>query len=139
MKRLTKASLLALSMLSASAMAADYTLKLGHVANEAHVWNKAFMHFAETVDQKSQGRLNIEIYPNSQLGAERDVISGIQLGTVDMTMSGETLQNWAPKAALLAVPYAIRDSEHMAKVANGKIGQEIEAQITERTGLVPVA
>ncbi|QMV16194.1 TRAP transporter substrate-binding protein [Vibrio spartinae] len=139
MKRLTQASLLALSILSTTVMAADYTLKLGHVANEAHVWNKAFIHFAEVVDQKSNGRLNIDIYPNSQLGSERDVISGIQLGIVDMTMSGETLQNWAPKAALLAVPYAIRNSEHMAKVANGKIGKEIEQQITERTGLVPIA
>ncbi|SHG08882.1 TRAP transporter substrate-binding protein [Vibrio gazogenes] len=139
MKRLTQASLLALSILSTAAMAADYTLKLGHVANEAHVWNKAFIHFADMVDQKSNGRLNIDIYPNSQLGSERDVISGIQLGIVDMTMSGETLQNWAPEAALLAVPYAIRDSEHMAKVANGKIGKEIEKQITERTGLVPIA
>ncbi|WGY47336.1 TRAP transporter substrate-binding protein [Vibrio sp. ABG19] len=135
---MTKASLLALSVLSTSAFAADYTLKLGHVANEAHVWHQAFVHFADTVNKKSNGRLNIDIYPNSQLGAERDVISGIQLGTVDMTMSGETLQNWAPKAALLAVPYAIRDSEHMAKVANGEIGHEIEKQITERTGLVPI-
>lgn len=138
MKLMTKASLLALSVLSTSALAADYTLKLGHVANEAHVWHQAFAHFADTVNEKSNGRLNIDIYPNSQLGAERDVISGIQLGTVDMTMSGETLQNWAPKAALLAVPYAIRDSEHMAKVANGEIGHEIEKQITERTGLVPI-
>jgi len=138
MKLSTKASLLALSIMSTSAMAADYTLKLGHVANEDNVWHKAFVHLAETVDQKSDGRLNIDIYPNSQLGAERDVISGIQLGTVDMTMSGETLQNWAPKAALLAVPYAIRDSEHMAAVANGEIGKEIESEITARTGLVPL-
>ncbi|EHU4846302.1 TRAP transporter substrate-binding protein [Vibrio vulnificus] len=138
MKLLTKASLLALSVMSTSTFAADYTLKLGHVANEDHVWHQAFEHFAETVDKKSEGRLNIDIYPNSQLGAERDVISGIQLGTVDMTMSGETLQNWAPKAALLAVPYAIRDSEHMAKVADGEIGKEIEQEITARTGLVPL-
>lgn len=139
MKLLTKASLLALSVLSTSAFSADYTLKLGHVANEAHVWHKAFVHLAKTVNEKSDGRLNIDIYPNSQLGAERDVISGIQLGTVDMTMSGESLQNWAPKAALLAVPYAIRDSEHMEKVANGPIGDQIEEEITARTGLVPIA
>lgn len=139
MKIMTKASLIALSVLSTSAFAADYTLKLGHVANEAHVWNKAFVKLAETVDQKSNGRLNIEIYPNSQLGAERDVIAGIQLGTVDMTMSGESLQNWAPKAALLAVPYALRDSDHLAKVANGEIGKNIEEEIVARTGLVPIA
>lgn len=139
MKLISTISLVAASILSVSTFAADYTLKLGHVANEEHVWHKAFEQFAQNVDEKSKGRLNIEIYPNSQLGAERDVISGIQLGTVDMTMSGETLQNWAPKAALLAVPYALRDSEHLAKVANGEIGQSIEKEITARTGLVPIA
>lgn len=137
--KLLKTSILALSILSSTTFAAEYNLKLGHVANESHVWNQAFEQFAKDVDEKSNGRLNINVYPNSQLGAELDVINGIQLGTVDMTMSGESLQNWAPKAALLAVPYALRDSQHLANVANGEIGKEIESQITERTGLVPVA
>lgn len=137
--KLLKTSILALSILSSTTFAAEYNLKLGHVANESHVWNQAFEQFAKDVDEKSNGRLNINVYPNSQLGAELDVINGIQLGTVDMTMSGESLQNWAPKAALLAIPYALRDSQHLANVANGEIGKEIESQITERTGLVPVA
>jgi tripartite ATP-independent transporter DctP family solute receptor len=68
-----------------------------------------------------------------------DVINSIQLGTADMTITGESLQNWAPKAAMMAVPYAFRDSEHLHSAVNGDIGAEIEAQITERTNLVPLA
>jgi tripartite ATP-independent transporter DctP family solute receptor len=56
-----------------------------------------------------------------------------------MTITGESLQNWAPKAALLAIPYALRDLEHLDAVAGGPIGEEIEAQIIERTQLHPIA
>lgn len=138
-KLLMNALFLVLSMLPIASVAATYTLKLGHVANDAHPWNKAFLYLAATVDRKSGGRLHIDVYPNSQLGSERDMITAIQLGRLDMTMSGELLQNWAPKAALLAIPYAIKNSAHMAKLVNGPIGQLIEQEIIERTHLIPVA
>lgn len=131
--------LLAASLFSSSVMSADYSLKLGHLANESHSWNLASLKLAELVKEKSQGRLEIQVFPNSQLGGEMDIINGIQLGSIDMTISGESLQNWAPKASLLAVPYALRDSEHLRNVAGGEIGKEIESQIEERTGLVPIA
>lgn len=137
-KSLIGASVFALSLLAGSVQAAEYELKLGHVANENNSWHQAFVSFAEQVRQRSEGRLEIKIYPNSQLGQEMDMINGIQLGTVDMTMSGESLQNWAPKAALLAVPYALRDSQHLHQVADGELGKEIEQQITERAGVVPL-
>jgi TRAP-type transport system periplasmic protein len=50
------------------------------------------------------------VFPNETLGKEMDVINGMQLGTADMTITGESLQNWAPMAALLAVPYAYQDA-----------------------------
>ncbi len=62
------------------------------------------------VEAESDGRIEVQLFPNEQLGAEMDVINSIQLGTADMTITGESLQNWAPKAALMAVPYAFRDS-----------------------------
>ncbi|MGO2147401.1 TRAP transporter substrate-binding protein, partial [Halomonas sp.] len=87
----------------------------------------------------SDGRIEVRLYPSEQLGNEMDVINSIQLGTADMTITGESLQNWAPKAAMMAVPYAFRDSEHLHAAVNGEIGTEIEEQITERTNLVPLA
>jgi len=124
---------------SFGASAADYTLKLGHLANQDNVWNKAVVKLSEDVYKKSDGRLEIKIYPNEELGNELDVINSIQLGTADMTITGESLQNWAPKAALLAVPYAFKDSDQLSKTADGEVGKEIEKQITEKTGLIPIA
>ncbi len=137
-QKLLSAAILASSLFTGIASAADYTLKFGHLANDDNVWNKAALHFQKTVEEKSEGRIEVLVYPNSELGSEMDIINGIQLGTVDLTISGESLQNWAPKAALLAIPYAIRDSEHLAAVANGEVGKEIEEQITQRSGLVPL-
>ncbi|WP_434354963.1 TRAP transporter substrate-binding protein [Parasalinivibrio latis] len=131
-------AVIASALIATTASAADYTLKFGHLANDDNTWNKAALQFEKLVEEKSNGRIDVKVYPNSQLGSEMDIINGIQLGTVDMTISGESLQNWAPKAALLGIPYAIRDSAHMKAVADGPLGEEIESQIIKKSGLVPL-
>nr|WP_297459667.1 TRAP transporter substrate-binding protein [uncultured Halomonas sp.] len=122
-----------------AASAADFTLKFGHLASDQHIWNKSAMKFKELVEENSEGRIEVQVFPNGQLGNEMALINSIQLGTADMTITGESLQNWAPKAAMMAVPYLFRDSEHLRETVTSEIGDEIEAQITEATGLVPIA
>lgn len=115
-----------------------FTFKLGHLANEEHVWHQSALHFAELVTQKSDGKITIKVYPNEQLGSETDNLTGIQAGTMDMTITGETLQNYVKEAALVAVPYMINDTTHLQKVAGGPIGKKIEEKITA-VGFRPVA
>jgi TRAP-type transport system periplasmic protein len=121
------------------AMAADVTLKLGHLANEQNTWHKAALKFAEEVATLTNGSVEVQVFPNESLGKEMDLINGMQLGTIDMTITGESLQNWAPMAALLAVPYAYTSLEQMDAVASGEIGDQIEAQIQERAQVRPLA
>ncbi|TQS73355.1 TRAP transporter substrate-binding protein [Rhodobacteraceae bacterium] len=130
---------IAVIALSAQAYAADVTLKLGHPANEDNIWHKASEKFAEELENLTDGRVEVEIYPNETLGKEMDVINGMQLGTADMTITGESLQNYAPMAALLAVPYAYKSLEDMDAVAGGELGQEIEQQIIDKVGIRPIA
>ena len=127
----------AITLLGSAAMA-DVTLKLGHLANEENIWHKAALKFGEEVKALSNGRVTVQVYPNESLGKEIDLINGMQLGTADMTITGESLQNWAPKAALLALPYAYRSLEHMDKVASGEIGTQIQAEIIEKAGVRPL-
>ncbi|MCJ8140919.1 TRAP transporter substrate-binding protein [Falsirhodobacter halotolerans] len=126
------------ALMGGTAMAQEVTLKLGHLANEENIWHKASLKFAEEVATLTEGRIAVEVYPNETLGKEIDLINGMQLGTADMTITGESLQNWAPKAALLALPYAYRSLEHMDEVASGEIGQEIEAEIIENAQVRPL-
>ncbi|MCB8889602.1 TRAP transporter substrate-binding protein [Vreelandella malpeensis] len=139
-KKLLTSAVLGTVLLGAqSALAADYTLRFGHLANEQNIWHQAAVKFKEEVEANSDGRIEVRLYPSEQLGSEMDVINSIQLGTADMTITGESLQNWAPKAAMMAVPYAFRDSEHLKAAVDGEIGRDIEEQIVERTNLVPLA
>lgn len=126
-----------LTLLGGAAMA-DVTLKLGHLANEENIWHKAALKFGEEVQALSDGRVKVQVYPNESLGKEMDLINGMQLGTADMTITGESLQNWAPKASLLALPYGYRSLEHMDKVASGEIGKQIEAEIIEKASVRPL-
>lgn len=112
--------------------------KFGHLSNEDHLWHQTALKFSDLVAEKTDGQIEIKVYPNEQLGNEMDTITGIQTGTADLTITGESLQNWAPKAAMLAIPYAITSKEHMETVIKGDLGKEIEAQITEKVGLVPL-
>ncbi|QEM82783.1 TRAP transporter substrate-binding protein [Halomonas binhaiensis] len=140
LKRLVVGACLGTALLgSQSLLAADFTLKFGHLANEENIWNQTALKFKELVEANSDGRIKVQVFPNEQLGSEMDVINSIQLGTADMTITGESLQNWAPKAAMMAVPYLFRDEDHLRKTVESDIGSEIEAQITERAGLVPLA
>jgi tripartite ATP-independent transporter DctP family solute receptor len=130
----------AIGLGSGAAPAQDkITLKFGHLGNEENVWHKAAVRFAEEVAKRSNGAIDIKIFPNEQLGKETDLIKGIQLGTVDFTITGESLQNWAPSAALLAVPYALQDIAHLDKVVSGPIGKKIADEIEAKTQLKPIA
>jgi TRAP-type transport system periplasmic protein len=130
---------IAAPLLAFPAMAQDVTLKLGHLANEDNPWHKAAVKFGEELSALTDGRIAVEVFPNESLGREMDLINGMQLGTADMTITGESLQNWAPLAALLAVPYAYTSLEHMDEVASGEIGDMIEAQIIENAQVRPIA
>ncbi len=126
-------------MMGNSAIAAEITLKLGHLANEQNAWHKAAVKFGEELSTLTDGRIDVQVFPNETLGKEIDLINGMQLGSVDMTITGESLQNWAPMAALLAVPYAYQTLEDMDAVASGEIGEKIEQQIVEKARIRPIA
>ena len=119
--------------------AADITLRLGHLANEENSWHKGALKFAEEVGTLTQGKINIKVFPNDSLGTEIDLINALQLGTADLLITGELLQNQAPKAALLALPYSFKSLAEMDKVVSGPLGEEIRQEIMTKAKLIPLA
>lgn len=132
-------ALAAAAALAAPASAQEMTLKLGHLANEENSWHKASVKFGEELAALTGGRIAVEVFPNESLGKEIDLINGMQLGTVDMTITGESLQNWAPKAALLAIPYAFKTIRDMDAFASGPVGDRIKKQIVDKVQIRPIA
>ncbi len=125
--------------LGTAANAQEMTLKLGHLANEQNSWHLASLKFGEELSKLTDGRIKVEVYPNESLGKEMDLVNGMQLGTVDMTITGESLQNWAPMAALLAIPYAFKTIEDMDAFAAGPVGDQIKAEIIDKVQIRPIA
>lgn len=141
--RLTLLFLLLIQLWSCSASSEnkpEYVLRFGHLANNQHGWHLASLKFAEEVKKRSNGRIEVKVYPNEQLGKEMDVLTGLLVGSADIMITGESLQSWSlPKAILCATPFAIRDSEHLKKVAGGPLGKEIEQHILDGAGFKPIA
>ncbi len=81
--------------------------------------------FAELVEERTDGRIKIEVYHSSQLGEERDVIEQVQFGAIDFTrVSISPLAAFSPQLDALQMPYLYRDSDHMWSVLKGEIGDE---------------
>lgn len=99
------------------------TLKLGHVLPQSHNWHVAASGFADEVKAATGGRVEIKVFPNSQLGTETAMIEGLQLGTVEMGLiGGASFQNIEPKLGLEGLPYAFSDHAHAYRVFDGEAG-----------------
>lgn len=112
--------------------------KFGHLSNTDHLWNKTAEKFAELVAAKTDGKIEVKVYPNEQLGNEMDTLNMIQNGTADLTITGESMAAYAPKAALMAVPYAIENTDMMYKLIASDLGKEIENEIIEKVNVKPL-
>lgn len=101
-------------------------LILGHSLPTAHPVHNAIVYFADKVKENSGGQLEVKVYPNSQLGSEREVLELVQIGSVGMTkVSAGTMANFSPKYRVLGIPYIFQDEDHAWNVLEGDIGREI--------------
>jgi tripartite ATP-independent transporter DctP family solute receptor len=104
----------------------EVVLKLGHGLDINHPVHKAMVYMAQRVSEISNGRMRVEIYPNEQLGNEKECIEALQLGYLAMTKtSAAPLEGFVPRLQIFGIPYLFRDGEHFWKVANGPIGKEL--------------
>lgn len=108
------------------------TIRLGHGLDVTHPVHQAMEYMAERVAEKSGGKLQIKVYPNQQLGSERELLELLQIGSLGMTkISAAVLENFAPKISVFSLPYLFRNNEHRFKVLDGEIGRELLLQPQE--------
>lgn len=123
----------------ASSAFATTVIKAGHGTQTAHPTHIALEKLAEIVAAKSKGDLKIEIYPDRQLGEEREMVEGLQLGTVDMAVvSTGPLVAFVPSLGTVDLPFLFKSSDHAYKVLDGEVGQDLLAKFKDR-GIVGLA
>ncbi|NJC26880.1 TRAP transporter substrate-binding protein [Neolewinella antarctica] len=118
--------LLLLLFTSCQDLAGKKVIYLAHTLPTSHPVHQGMEVFAESVRASSQGQLDVKIFPDGQLGSEREVLELLQIGSIAMTkVSAATMANFAPEYQVLGVPYLFRDKDHMFDVLEGPTGKEI--------------
>lgn len=106
------------------------TIKLAHVVNEQDGFHQAAMKFKELVEEKTEGQVLVEIYPNATLGDERTLIEGMQAGTVDAgIITNGPIANFLPEIAAFEMPFLFASPEEAYKVLDGEVGQSVLAKL----------
>ncbi len=101
-------------------------LKLAHVLDATHPVHKSMVFMAQKVAEKSGGTMRVDIYTSGQLGAERELIELLQIGSLAMTkVSASPMESFVPEMKIFSIPYIFRDDDHLWKVLNGEIGKRI--------------
>ena len=100
-------------------------LRLCHGLNIRHPVHVTMEFMAQRVKEKSQGRLIVQIFPNEQLGTEKESIESLQLGYMAMTKTSTApMESFVPQLQIFGIPYLFRDADHFWKVAGGPIGKD---------------
>jgi len=113
----------------------EFLFKTALLVKEDHTWYQAFAHFGEILEERSNGRIMVELYPSEQLAKEIEAIRLIQAEVIDLTTTGSTLTNWFEVATFCELPFLMQDSTDMARYIKGPIGKLMEREMIEKTGL----
>jgi tripartite ATP-independent transporter DctP family solute receptor len=100
------------------------TLRLAHISDTEHPSHKGALLFKKLVEERTNGLVKIEIFPNSSLGSAPEYTEQIKLGTVDLGLSTSgQLQVWVPNYGAVMIPFLFDDYEHAHRALDGKAGQ----------------
>jgi TRAP-type C4-dicarboxylate transport system substrate-binding protein len=92
----------------------EYSWRLAEVHPEGYPTTLGDEKFAELVEEKSDGRITIDVYPSAQLGEESDAIEQVQLGSIELTrVSSAPMTEFSSGMGLFGLPYIWDDADHM--------------------------
>ncbi|WP_233267549.1 TRAP transporter substrate-binding protein [Algibacter sp. L1A34] len=99
---------------------------LAHTLPQTHPVHKGILEFQKALNEKSGGKIQIKIFPDGQLGSEREALELLQIGSVAVTkVSAATLSNFVPEYHILGIPYLFRNKQHQYDVLEGEVGKAI--------------
>ncbi|MFD1927406.1 DctP family TRAP transporter solute-binding subunit [Sporosarcina siberiensis] len=110
-------------------------LQLGHALSEGTPASDLINDMAEKISEKTEGRVEIDVFPNSQLGSETEMLEQVQLGTMESAaiMVG-TMQSLDMKMAIEDLPYMWKDIEHAREAYKGEFGEYL-AKVMDEKGM----
>ena len=113
------------------AMVSDGTLVLAHTLDEAHPVHLAMVEFGRQLVELSSGAMRLSIFPNGQLGTERELVELVQLGSIAMTkVSSLSLENFVEDMKVYSLPFLFDSEAHQWRVLESDLGQSVLDSLT---------
>jgi len=132
---LTVATVAAVSAIAAGPAAAQTKLKWAHVYETSEPFHKWSVWAGDEIKKRTNGRYEITVYPASQLGKETDINQGMQLGTVDIIISGLSFAaRTFPRIGVGYYPYTFRGPDHLIAWAKSPAFRELADGYREKSG-----
>lgn len=119
-----------------AASSAEYVIKVAHVVDQENSLHKGFLKFQEYVEKESGGRIGVEIFSDGLMGGDRDLVEGVELGTLHMTAPASTvLVQYAPDIGILDMPFLFPDAQAGFTALDGELGNKINDIILDKVGV----
>lgn len=117
----------------------DMVLTYAENQTDSYPTTQGAQYFADLLKERTDGRIQVIVYPDAQLGDETSTVEQVTFGGIDMVRcSIATITDYSPACAALMMPYLYTSSDHMWTVLDGEIGQEV-MDTFDGTGLVPLS
>ena len=118
------------------AIAQQVTIRWSDVVPATHPSVQMIEKIAANVKDKSHERINIQAFPNGQLGSSRDTIDATANGVQQIVTEGAAnFGAWVPSISIVEAPYIWRDAAHLDKVMNGPIGEQFNETLVKSRGM----
>ncbi|MBY6160258.1 C4-dicarboxylate TRAP transporter substrate-binding protein [Mameliella alba] len=132
--RLMAAAVLALAPLTAHA--ADFTFRLAHVTSDKEPIQQAMERFAEAVATRTDGAVDIPIFPNAQLGSNPEVFEQIRAGAPVISISDPGyLSDFVADFGVLGGPYLMDDPRDFAKIVESDLYADLKDRLRAEAGI----
>jgi tripartite ATP-independent transporter DctP family solute receptor len=115
------------------ALAQEFVMKLAHVVNPGSPRDKLMHLYGKNLGERTNGRIKVQVYPSAQLGDNRQIIEGIQVGTIEGTISPTAfLGGFEPLLTIFDLPYLFPNIDIASNVANSNVGMAVAREVESK-------
>jgi len=107
-------------------------IRFAHPAPTAHAWQIWAEQFKKTIEQDSGGKFAVQIFPNAQMGNERDTAQAVRVGSIEMGAIGVGLMNWVPEMSITDAPFLWKSRAQCWNAINGAFGDDLRKRCLDK-------
>lgn len=107
-------------------------IRYAHSTPTTHGWHIWGERFKSVVEEKSGGAIEVTIFPNAQMGTEKDIAQAVKIGSLEMASVGVALMNWVPDVSVTDAPFLFKNRAQCYAALDGELGAELKKRSLEK-------